>query len=63
MTLFYFPSKNKSPLCYVKMRLKRQTFSRTYLGYSIIRDQYMIKPLNLDLFCDEGPLVFEKSNV
>ena len=29
-------------------------FSKTHLGYSIMRDQYMIKLLNLDLFCDEG---------
>ena len=45
------------------MRLKRQMFSRTYLGYFIMRDQYMIKLSNLDLFCDERALAFHKSNV
>ena len=44
------------------MCLKRQMFSSTYLGYSIMR-QYMIKLLNLDLFCDEEALVFDKSTV
>ena len=38
-------------------------FSRTYLGYSIKRGQYRIKLLNVGLFCDEGALVFDKSNV
>ena len=38
-------------------------FKDSYLGYSIMRDQYTIKLLNLDLFCDEEALVFDKSNV
>ena len=41
------------------MSLKRQMFSRTYLVYSIIRDQYTTKLSNLDLICDEGALVFD----
>ena len=45
------------------MSLKRQMFSRTYLGYSIMRDQCMIKPSNLDLFCNDGAFAFDKSNV
>ena len=45
------------------MHLKRQMISRTYTGYSIMRDRYMIKLLNLDLLCDEAALVLNKINV
>ena len=33
-----------------------QMFSRIYLGYSIIKDRFITKLLNLNLFYDEGAL-------
>ena len=36
-------------------------FSRTYRGYSTTKDQYKTKLLNLDMFCDEAVLTFDRT--
>ena len=40
-----------------------QMFSRIYLGYSIIKDRFITKLLNLNLFYDEGALGSNRSNM
>ena len=40
-----------------------RSFVVTYLGHSILKEQYMIKLFNLDLLSDEGALVSDRSNV
>ena len=40
-----------------------QMFSRIYLGYSIIKDRFITKLLNLNLFYDEGALSSNRSTM
>ena len=40
-----------------------QMFSRIYLGYSIIKDRFITKLLNLNLFYNEGALSSNRSNM